>query len=119
MLDTVNRLVGPQHFDRKFVEQAADVRLNNSSTQVYMALQPGDLLDESTGDLLFSSVAPAFQTDLLLSRNITSRTFSFYYPRTRPQAKPHCLIVSSTNARYEDWAHLSEEDYEVEQAGLD
>ena len=69
-----------------------------------MALKPDDVLDESTGDLLFSSVAPAFQTDLLLSRHITSRTFSFYYPRTRPQAQPRCLIVSSTNARHEDWA---------------
>ena len=113
LLDTVNRLVGRQHFDRQFVEQAAEVRLNNSSTQVYMALQSDDLLDEATGDLLFSSVAPAFQTDLLLSRDITSRTFSFYYPRTRPQAKPRCLIVSSTNARYDDWAHLSPEDYEA------
>ena len=56
------------------------MRLNNSSTQVYMALKPDDLLDESTGDLLFSSAAPAFRTDLLLSRDITSRTFSFYYP---------------------------------------
>jgi phytoene dehydrogenase-like protein len=118
VLDTVNRLVGPQYFDRKFLEQATEVRLNNSSTQVYMALAPGDLLDESTGDLLFSSVAPAFQTDLLLGRDITSRTFSFYYPRTRPQAKPHCLIVSSTNARYEDWAHLSEEDYESSKQDL-
>ncbi|MHB8970637.1 MAG: phytoene desaturase family protein [Pirellulaceae bacterium] len=113
LLDTVNRLVGRQHFDRQFMEQAADVRLNNSSTQVFMALRGDDLLDEATGDLLFSSVAPAFQTDLLLSREITSRTFSFYYPRTRPQAKPRCLIVSSTNARYADWAHLSAEEYEA------
>ena len=36
------------------------------------------------GDLLFSSTAPAFRTELLLSRDITSRTYSFYYPRTRP-----------------------------------
>ncbi len=68
LLDTVQRLVGTEQFDRQFVEQANAVRLNNSSTQVYMALKPDDVLDESTGDLLFSSVAPAFQTDLLLSR---------------------------------------------------
>ncbi|MHB0959875.1 MAG: phytoene desaturase family protein [Pirellulaceae bacterium] len=118
LLDTVHRLVGGQHFDRQFVEQAHEVRLNNSSTQVYMALRSGDLLEEATGDLLFSSVAPAFQTDLLLSRKITSRTFSFYYPRTRPQTSPRCLIVSSTNARYEDWAHLSEADYEASKREL-
>ncbi len=118
LCDTVQRMVGARHFDRDFVEQAAAVRLNCSSTQVYMALQPDDLLDESTGDLLFSSVAPAFQTDLLLSRHITSRTFSFYYPRTRPQACPQCLIVSSTNARHADWAALSAEEYAASKRDL-
>ncbi len=118
LLDTVERLVGAAHFDREFVDRAAAVRLNNSSTQVFMALRPGDELDESTGDLLFSSVAPAFQTDLLLSRQITSRTFSFYYPRTRPGAQTACLIVSSTNARYEDWAGLASEEYEASKRDL-
>ncbi len=113
LLDTIDRLVGPEFFDRQFVEQAAAVRLNNSSTQVYMALKPDDMLDEATGDLLFSSVAPEFATEWLLSRDITSRTFSFYYPRTRPQARPRCVIVSSTNARYEDWAGLKPEEYEA------
>ena len=61
------------------------MRLNNSSTQVYMALKADEPVDESTGDLLFSSTAPLFRTELLLSRQITSRTYSFYYPRSRPQ----------------------------------
>ena len=91
-------IVGEQHFDKQFVQDAQAVRLNNSSTQVYMALKPDDFIDESTGDLLFSSTAPLFRTELLLSRDVTSRTFSFYYPRTRPQGRPRCLIVSSTNA---------------------
>lgn len=108
---TIFRLVGEEKFDPQFVEDAQAVRLNNSSTQVYMALKADDTIDESTGDLLFSSTAPVFRTDLLLSRDITSRTYSFYYPRTRPEGRPRCLIVSSTNARYEDWAELSEEDY--------
>jgi len=47
----------------------------------------------------------------MLSRDVSSRTFSFYYPETRP-GSDRWLIVSSTNARYEDWASLSEEDYE-------
>jgi phytoene dehydrogenase-like protein len=109
---TILKLVGEQHFDRDFVEQASAVRLNNSSCQVYMALKPGEQLDESCGDLLFSSTAPLFRTELLLSRDITSRTYSFYYPRTRP-GSDRCLIVSSTNANYDDWAHLSKEDYEA------
>ncbi|RIK75139.1 MAG: phytoene dehydrogenase [Planctomycetota bacterium] len=115
---TIFSLVGEQHFDRSFVDDARAVRLNNSSTQVYMALKADDLLDESTGDLLFSSTAPVFRTELLLSRNITSRTYSFYYPRTRPQGRPRCLIVSSTNARYEDWAHLPEEEYQASKRDL-
>ncbi len=108
---TIFRLVGEEKFDPQFVEDARAVRLNNSSTQVYMALKPDETIDESTGDLLFSSTAPMFRTELLLSRDITSRTYSFYYPRTRPQGRPRCLIVSSTNARYEDWADLDDEAY--------
>jgi phytoene dehydrogenase-like protein len=110
---TVFRLVGAECFDQRFLDEAQAVRLNNSSTQVYMALRPEERLDESTGDLLFSSTAPQFRTDLLLSRDVTSRTFSFYYPRTRPESRPRCLIVSSTNARYEDWSGLAPEDYEA------
>ena len=115
---TIFELTGEEHFDASFVQQARDVRLNNSSTQVYMALAEDDRIDEATGDLLFSSTAPRFATDLLLNRNITSRTFSFYYPRTRPQSRPRCLIVSSTNARFEDWNDLSPEDYELSKQDL-
>jgi phytoene dehydrogenase-like protein len=100
---TIFGLIGKEHFDPDFVAEASAVRLNNSSTQVYIALRPEEQLEETTGDLLFSSTAPYFRTEALLSREITSRTFSFYYPRTRPQGRPRCLIVSSTNARYEDW----------------
>jgi len=115
---TIFRLVGAESFDSQFVEAAEAVRLNNSSTQVYMALKPEEEIDETTGDLLFSSTAPVFRTDLLLSRDITSRTFSFYYPRTRPQGRARSLIVSSTNARYEDWADLSKEEYEASKQDL-
>jgi phytoene dehydrogenase-like protein len=115
---TLFNLVGAEHFDRQFVEAAEAVRLNNSSTQVYMALDPDDSIDESTGDLLFSSTAPYFRTEALLSRDITSRTFSFYYPKTRPDGRPRCLIVSSTNARYEDWSQLTPEEYEAGKQNL-
>jgi len=115
---TIFHLTGEQHFDRSFVDDAKEVRLNNSSTQVYMALNPDERIDESTGDLLFCSTAPAFRTNMLLSRDVTSRTYSFYYPRTRPQGRPRCLIVSSTNARYEDWANLPEDEYEASKQDL-
>src|SRR5690242_18971005 len=100
---TLFNLVGEQYFERKFVDEAREVRLNNSSTQVYMAVKPDEHIDESTGDLLFSSTAPVFRTELLLSRDITSRTYSFYYTLTCPEDRPCCLIVSSTNANYDDW----------------
>ncbi len=115
---TIFNLVGEDYFDSGFVDQANDVRLNNSSTQVYMALAEGDQIERDTGDLLFCSTAEAFRTDLLLSRDITSRTFSFYYPDIRPQGKGRYLIVSSTNANYEDWADLSEEAYEASKKEL-
>ena len=108
---TIFNLVGENHFDKTFADEARDVRLNNSSTQVYMALKPDERIDESTGDLLFSSTAPMFRTEMLLSRAVTSRTYSFYYPRTRPQGRQRCLIVSSTNANYSDWANMPADEY--------
>ncbi|QDU76255.1 hypothetical protein Pan97_33010 [Bremerella volcania] len=115
---TIFDLVGEQYFDKKFIEDAKAVRLNNSSTQVYIAMKPDEQIPEETGDLLFSSTAPAFRTDLLLSRDITSRTYSFYYPHTRPEGRPRSLVVSSTNARFEDWANLSEDEYKASKDDL-
>ncbi|MEQ1825510.1 MAG: FAD-dependent oxidoreductase [Pirellula sp.] len=115
---TILDLVGAENFDRQFIDDSKAVRLNNSSTQVYMALKPGVTIPESTGDLLFCSTAPLFRTNLLLDRNITSRTFSFYYPRTRPTGKERFAIVSSTNANWSDWADLNEHEYEASKADL-
>ncbi|MBN1394265.1 MAG: NAD(P)/FAD-dependent oxidoreductase [Pirellulales bacterium] len=111
LLGTIFNLVGEELWSKDFVEQARAVRLNNSSTQVYMALKPETPIERGQcGDLLFCSTAPAFRTEALLSRDITSRTFSFYYPDTRP-GLGRCAIVASTNANYDDWAGLSKEDY--------
>jgi phytoene dehydrogenase-like protein len=118
LLNTLFGLVGEQYLDPSFRDQARSVRVNNSSTQVYMALAPEVTIERSTGDLLFSSTAERFQTDLLLSRDITSRTFSFYYPDMRPDSKPRHLIVSSTNARWEDWADLDDEAYQASKQDL-
>ena len=115
---TILKMIGEEKLDRDYVDQAQAVRLNNSSTQVYMALKPGEEIDESSGDLFFTSTASEFRTDLLLSRDITSRTFSFYYPRTRPGKKERFAIVSSTNANWSDWADLNERDYEASKQDL-
>ncbi len=115
---TVLKMIGPDVLDKGFVERTEAVRLNNSSTQVYMALKPGEEIDESSGDLFFTSTSKEFRTDLLLSRDITSRTFSFYYPRTRPTKKERFAIVSSTNANWSDWSDLNEADYEASKQDL-
>ncbi|MEM9589555.1 MAG: FAD-dependent oxidoreductase, partial [Planctomycetota bacterium] len=115
---TVLKMLQPEVLERDYRDRAEAVRLNNSSTQVYMALKPGESIDESRGDLFFTSTAKEFRTDLLLSRDITSRTFSFYYPRTRPEKKERYAIVSSTNANWSDWADLNEEDYAASKADL-
>ncbi len=115
---TIFSLVGEDKFDKDFIDEAKAIRLNNSSTQVYMAMAPEDTVPRDTGDLLFSSTAERFQTDLLLSRDITSRTFSFYYPDTRPGGKARTLIVSSTNANYADWVGMTKEEYEASKNDL-
>jgi phytoene dehydrogenase-like protein len=113
---TVFELVGEESFDREFAEEARAVRLNNSSCQVYIAMKPGASF-EPCGDLLFHSEHSGFDIDAMLSRDISSRTFSFYYPRTRPGSDRH-LVVSSTNANFSDWAELSEEDYQASKQDL-
>ena len=76
LLTTIFKMVGEEQFDKDYLEDAKAVRVNNSSTQVYMALGPEDHIDRDTGDLLFTSTAERFETNRLLSRDITSRTFS-------------------------------------------
>jgi all-trans-retinol 13,14-reductase len=113
---TILKLVGEECFDPEFVEETQAVRLNNSSCQVYIALKPGEGFD-FCGDLLFHSEHTGFDIDALLSRDISSRTFSFYYPKTRPESDRY-LIVSSTNAHYRDWAGLPEDEYRASKADL-
>ncbi len=113
---TVFGLVGEERFDPEFAEEARAVRLNNSSCQVYIALEPGKGFDD-VGDLLFHSEHKGFNIEAMLSRDISSRTFSFYYPRTRPGGNRYG-IVSSTNANYEDWAYLPEDEYRASKQDL-
>ncbi len=113
---TILKLVGEEHFDPAFVEETKAVRLNNSSCQVYIALKPGIGFDYC-GDLLFHSEHRGFDIEAMLSRHISSRTFSFYYPATRPGSDRY-VVVSSTNANFKDWADLPEAEYEAQKNDL-
>ncbi len=113
---TILKLVGENNLDPAFVEETRAVRLNNSSCQVYIGLKPGVGFDDC-GDLLFHSEHRGFDIQAMLSKNISSRTFSFYYPETRPGSN-RWLIVSSTNANYQDWADLPEEQYQRDKQHL-
>ncbi len=113
---TVLNLVGEEFLDKDFVEETKAVRLNNSSCQVYMGLKPGEGFPNQ-GDLLFHSDRSGFDVEALLSKNVSSRTFSFYYPETRP-GSDRWLIVSSTNANFKDWSDLPEEQYEADKKAL-
>jgi len=118
LIGTILNLVGEDNFTPSFIEKVKKVRLNTSSCQVYMGIKEGEVIDD-VGDLIFYSEAKEFQTDELLSMDTTSRTFSIYYPRLRPQLKnAGYSIVSSTNARYEDWVTLNKEEYKEKKEEL-
>lgn len=112
---TIEKLVGESHFSEDFLAKSRAVRLNTSSCQVYMGLKEGAEID-FVGDLIFTSEDREFSTELLLSPKVGSQTFSMYYPEMRPHLPKNYAIVSSSNARFEDWVHLSEEDYEKQKA---
>jgi all-trans-retinol 13,14-reductase len=116
ILSTIHKLVGDENFSKSFVEEANKVRLNNSSCQVYIGIKKGDKIDY-IGDLLFTSEAKKFDPQELCSKNTTSRTFSIYYPQTRPGSDMY-TIVASSNANYDDWTSLSEEEYQASKEEL-
>jgi len=113
---TIHELVGDEHFSESFVAEARKVRLNNSSCQVYMGIRKGEKIDY-IGDLLFTSAAGKLDSQELCSKNTTSRTFSVYYPQTRPGSDMYSIVASS-NANYDDWANLSEEEYRASKEDL-
>ena len=116
LLSTVHNLVGDEYFSQSFIEEAKKVRLNNSSCQVYIGIKKGKKIDY-IGDLLFTSQAEKFDPQELCSKNTTSRTFSIYYPQTRPGSDMYSIVASS-NANYHDWANLPEEEYRASKEEL-
>jgi phytoene dehydrogenase-like protein len=109
--NTLFDLVGRENLPPAYAAEAEAVRINSSSCQVYMGIRAGESIPH-IGDLVFTSDAPKFTSDELTDFHTTSRTYSVYYPDTRPQLKePRYAVVASINARWPDWANLSEADY--------
>jgi phytoene dehydrogenase-like protein len=115
---TVLKLVGEENLKPEFIEQTKAVRLSGSSCQVYIGIKQGEDIPFIT-DLLFCSTAPHFTSEELCDLRTKSRTFSFYYPKTRPHL-PNAgyTIVSSNNARWQDWQEPDEVEYEREKNAL-
>ncbi|MBP5640420.1 MAG: NAD(P)/FAD-dependent oxidoreductase [Victivallales bacterium] len=112
----VNEVVGRSHFSETYLTGLDKVRLSSSSCQVYIGIKPGEKLPY-IGDLLFTSTWPEYDTDALLNHEVSSRTYSVYYPEIRPGTSAYS-IVASMNARYEDWASMAEAEYKAEKAQM-
>ncbi len=111
---TINKMASEHKFSAEFKEKTDKVRLNSSSSQVYIGLKQDAKIDD-IGDLIFTSTHPTFDTDAILAKKITSRTFSVYYPEARIfDEDPRYAIVSSTNSHFKDWAEMSDIEYEQE-----
>ncbi len=114
--NTIFGLAGKDSFPAEYVEAASAVRINSSSCQVYLGIRKGETIPH-IGDLVFTSGNPKFSSEELTDFNTTSRTFSMYYPDTRPGSDRYTVVVS-LNGRYGDWKQLTEEDYEREKNRL-
>lgn len=110
ILNTINDLAGRDAFPADFIQESGLVKVNNSSCQVYMGVREGEVIPD-IGDLLFTSEEENFSADEMLDMETKSRTFSLYYPKTRP-GHDRYTIVASMNARYDDWASLDDQAYE-------
>ncbi|OUR97167.1 phytoene dehydrogenase [Halobacteriovorax marinus] len=110
LMSTVFKLAGAENFEKSYIEKAKEVRLNTSSCQVFMGIKEGESIPD-IGELVFYSDDEGFNTDLILSPKVGSQTFSVYYPEIRPERGDRYAVVSSSNARYEDWTNLSVEEY--------
>ncbi|HWA84834.1 MAG TPA: FAD-dependent oxidoreductase [Opitutus sp.] len=114
--NTIVRLAGEENFPADFAAEARAVRINSSSCQVYLGIRKGESIPH-IGDLVFTSANPHFSSEELTDFHTTSRTFSVYYPDTRPGSGRY-TIVASLNGRYGDWTKLSDGDYEREKRRL-
>ncbi|MGY8714516.1 MAG: phytoene desaturase family protein [Verrucomicrobiia bacterium] len=116
--NTIEKLFGLSKLPKAFAKEASSVRLNSTSCQVYIGLRKGESIP-NVGDLIFTSESNSFSTEELTDFHTTSRTFSVYYPDSRPKRKdPMYSIVASINAKWKDWNNLSDEEYKKEKDRL-
>jgi len=116
IVNTVKRLVGEKRFSKDYIDELDAVRINSSSCQVYMGIKAGESIP-NIGDLVFTSDAEHFSSEELVDFKTTSRTFSVYYPETRPGSGRY-TVVASLNGKYADWNRLSEEEYQAHKKRL-
>jgi len=116
ILNTIYDLAGRDAFPEEFLQRVNPVRVNTSSCQVYIGIKKEERIDD-IGDLLFVSTAEKFSSDELLDMHTKSRTFSLYYPKTRPGHNRY-TVVASMNSRYDDWAGLDANEYEAEKQAM-
>ena len=114
--NTIFGLAGEDAFPADYVAATKAVRINSSSCQVYLGIRKGESIPH-IGDLVFTSENPRFSSEELTDFRTTSRTFSVYYPETRPGSDRYTVVVS-LNGRYGDWQSLGEDDYEREKQRL-
>jgi len=114
--NTIYKLAGRDYFSDEYLEMADKVRVNNSSCQVYIGIKEDCVIDD-VGDLLFTSQASEFDSQELLDLYTKSKTFSLYYPKTRPGHNRY-TIVASMNSRYQDWAVMDKDTYKKEKDQL-
>jgi phytoene dehydrogenase-like protein len=114
--NTVFRLAGAENLPADYAAAAQAVRINSSSCQVYLGIRKGESIPH-IGDLVFTSASGKFSSGELTDLHTTSRTFSVYYPDTRPGSDRY-TVVASINGLYSDWSSLSEEAYAAEKKRL-
>ena len=114
--NTIYKLAGRDYFSDDYLEKADKVRVNNSSCQVYIGIKEDCRIDD-VGDLLFTSRAEEFDSQELLDLHTRSKTFSIYYPKTRPDHHRY-TIVASMNSRYQDWIEMDDDTYKDEKEKL-
>ncbi|MBW1895385.1 MAG: NAD(P)/FAD-dependent oxidoreductase [Deltaproteobacteria bacterium] len=116
ILNTINDLAGKEAFPQEFLDKVKTVRVNTSSCQVYIGIKKEEKIDD-IGDLLFVSTAKKFSSDELLDMHTRSRTFSLYYPKTRPDHNRYA-VVASMNGKFDDWDKLENSEYESEKQDM-
>jgi all-trans-retinol 13,14-reductase len=114
--NTLFKLIGDDKLPSAYAAEARAVRINSSSCQVYFGIRKGESIPP-IGDLVFTSESPRFSSSELTDLHTTSRTFSVYYPDTRPGSDRY-TVVASINAQYADWKDLPEADYERQKSRL-